>query len=701
MSSTIEIFGSVVTIPERVNGFIENWGTDNPKEQYWRRKDLPEYFSSVEYDKEGNALLTLQQREYALEEVRRCKEGFWFFNKGVETYITAKNYFYLQWWKLEDDIYPDYRDLDRRYFLFLNHWEKTPFCLGVIIGKKRRQGATSVATSNLVYECIFFKNSFCGLTSKTQIDAKTAFTNMVAFGYRQLPVFLKPKQLNNKDSVSELVFAHKSVDPKGGTASAIDSDLGHRSKIDYRAPSLNSYDSGRLSRGLLDEGSKLPKEVPFSTFISIISKTLIKGAKRVGFLECPSTTNAMTNGGEEFKKVWESADQFKYGKKTPNRLVKYMTPAYDGYMGFIDRYGISVIDPPDEDQFKYLVENFVGAGDLEEADVRLGAKQYLLERRKHLTGAELEEEVRMNPFSEKEMFMYSGTTCEFNSTNILNQIDKEENTPSYWRQSRLVLKTHTPAKIFPTQRVTEKTTIGFMDDEKCGWFILEEPIKPNYFKYNAGYFEPLNTMLYQVGVDTTQDRVAIAGSNPAITVFKKSLIIDGEETGMYPVALWISPTRLDIHFDEEVKKACLWYGCKANYEVDRRTDFYRYFCKENCQALLTWTPKILMNPLKPNKQPEYGSRSGDPFQLAQMLQISKWYIDGDSQDEYNGHVHRIKSIPMLKQALEYNHLDRTKSDLFVSLQMALVAVFGDMTIPPKKQDQRGLVLPQHKIKIPA
>ena len=42
-------------------------------------------------------------------------------------------------------------------------------------------------------------------------------------------------------------------------------------------------------------------------------------------------------------------------------------------------------------------------------------------------------------------------------------------------------------------------------------------------------------------------------------------------------------------------------------------------------------------------------------------------------------MHRIKSIPLLKQALHYDHNDRTKSDLFVSLQMALVPVFGDNT----------------------
>ncbi len=414
--SVIEIYNTKIYVKDfDDNTYIENWGTDIPKEQYWRRYDLPDYFSVVEFDKDENAILSPQQRAYALEEVRRCKEGFWFYNNGKPTYITGKNYFYLKWWKLEDDVYPDYRDTDRRWFLYLNHWENIPWCLGVIRGKKRREGATSQATSNLVYECIFFKNSFCGLTSKTQTDAKAAFTNMVSFGYRQLPVFLKPKQLNNKDSVSELVFAHKSVTNKGTHASAIDTDTGHRSKVDYRAPGKNAYDSGRLSRGLFDEGGKWPIEVPFSTFIGIVKKTMVKGAKRVGFMECPSTVNEMTkSGGDEYKKVWDSSDQFK-DDKTPSRLVRYFSPAYDGYLGFIDRYGMSVIDAPTDEQYEYLVEHYIGVGDLTEKDIKLGAKQYLINVRAALEGTALEEEIRMNPFDEKEMFAAANIGCLFNS----------------------------------------------------------------------------------------------------------------------------------------------------------------------------------------------------------------------------------------------------------------------------------------------
>ena len=134
-----KIYGINIEIPEP-NGYIETWGTDNPKEQYWRRIPLPSFFDLVEYNKEGDVLLTKQQEDYAREEVRRCKEGFFFMSNGKVKYVTGKNYFYLKFWKLEDDIYPDYRDLDRRYFTYLNHWENVSWCLGVVIGKKLGQG---------------------------------------------------------------------------------------------------------------------------------------------------------------------------------------------------------------------------------------------------------------------------------------------------------------------------------------------------------------------------------------------------------------------------------------------------------------------------------------------------------------------------------------------------------------------------------
>jgi hypothetical protein len=627
------IYNTEIELPEQPPiEEIENWGTDNPVEQYWRRRELPVYFEQVDYNKDGDALLDNRQRDYAREEVKRCKEGFWFLNNGIPTYITGKNYFYLQWWKLEDDIYPDYRDLDRRYFLYLNYWENIPWCLGVMIGKKRRQGQTSIGTSNLVYECIFYKNSICGLTSKTQTDAKAAFTNMVAFGYRQLPVFMKPKQLNNKDSVSELVFAHKSVDVKGIKGSAIDSDTGHRSKVDYRAPTKNAYDSGRLTRGLFDEGGKFPPEVPFSEFISIVSKTMVKGAKRVGFLEAPSTVNELTKGGgSEFKKLWDLADPTK--GRTPNRLVRYFTPAYDGFLGFIDKYGMSVIDEPTEEQYNYLVENFVGMGDITEEDVRMGAKNYLLAKRVGLDGSLLEEEIRMNPFDEKEMFQSATTSSLYNSVKINQQLDflsyneLTEKGNLIWENGD---------ELYSEKLGVNKEMVGInlgkviwvphpngKFEKVKGW----EPKEPNNVYERNGYFFPNSKYAIRIGCDPFKYDKTKDSRRSNCAAFAYQLEDPADENSefndMFVLKYVDRPLTTDLQYDAVLKMA--WYcGCQVLFE--RNVDGWKkYFNSKKCGGFLMW----LSGEVEPGIYTD-----GQGKTLQQICDFTEAYIEKNIQKVY-------------------------------------------------------------------
>ncbi len=586
MLETIKIYGTEIQLPEKPDASdIENWGTYDPNEQYWRRKEIPAFLSLVEYDSEGNALLNAEQASYANREVLRCKKGFWFYNNGIPTYISGKNYFYLSFWKLEDDIYPDYRDTDRRYFLFLDHWERTSWCLGIVRGKKRREGATSVATSNLVYECIFYKNSFCGLTSKTQVDAKAAFTNMVSFGYRQLPVFLKPKQLNNKDSVSELVFAHKSVEVRGAKGSIVDTDTGHRSRIDYRAPSLNSYDSGRLSRGLFDEGGKWAKENPFSTFISIVSKTLVKGAKRVGFIECPSTSNSMTSGGEEFKNVWDGADHFKYAK-TPNRLVKYFAPAYDGYLGFIDKFGMSVINEPTEEQYKFLVEYYVGAGDLDENDIKLGAKKYLEEKRKQLEGVQLEEEIRMNPFDEREMFMLRNNNCHFDAV-VLNDLYElaKVNESSAVEYGNYVWEGGIPF----TKAVWHKC-----DKESARWHRAKDFKTPEEtYEKRGSLFIPKNYVQFVSAVDPFQNSVVESGEGSKASSFVMNRYDKGDNDPIFDrmlVSKYHARPKMVELFHMDMALQCFAYGGQLLVEAKMDGGLRKFFVDNYLEMFLMKLP---------------------------------------------------------------------------------------------------------------
>ncbi len=666
----IDIYGSLITLPES-SEFIETWGTDNPKLQKWRRRELPDIFDVVKKDEDGNALLNPEQADFAKEEVRRCKEGFYFMNNGHLTYITGKNYFYLQWWKLEDDIYPDYRDADRRYFLFLNFWECVLWCLGIFRGKKRREGASSQATSNLIYECIFYTNSNCGLVSKTQIDSRDTFTDMAAFGYQQLPVFLKPRQLNREGSVTELVFAAK-IDKKNNNSKGL------RSKINYRAPVLNAYDRGRMSRILGDEGGKWPLDVPFSKFVAIVSKTLVKGAKRVGFMEAPSTVNEMTKGGGmQFKIAWDGANQFKTGgKKTPNRFVTYFTPAYDNYEGFIDEYGMSVIDEPTPEQYEYLVKRWVvkdpisgdTVSEVSEDDIKKGARAYVLSRRIGLTGELLEEEIRMNPCTVQEMFEAANTDCAFNSYNINQRKKILEDAPIYKRKV-----------LFYRDEDTQKVKWrDITDNEKnfhweITWGLNENQFQNNKFHILHGGKCPGRTDDGAIAVDSYSNSQGGRkyGSKACALIGRRSDLLDPENTGKPIGMLYGRPSEKDkLHL--QVLLAGEFYGYSIWYE-HTADDYDGFFKDRGKKGYLGIYPKSLIDPTKRETQDRHRGTPITPFSLTKQLDIGISYFEN--------HCDKIDWIEILDNALVFDPYDRTKYDILVSF-LILLSVLMERPIKP-------------------
>lgn len=693
MGEVISIYGTNYRCPDVPSEDKQvNYGLPK-KQQKWVRSEVPSIFDSVEYAKDGKLILTSEQDDYASQELSRCRDGVWVWIGGRLRYLSGRYYFYLKYYTLEDGNAPDFREADRSYFLFFEYWFAVLWCLGIIRIKKRRQGASSQSCSNILYEAIFYKNSNCGLISKTREDSKATFTEMVTNAYQQLPPFFKQKLLGKEETVTELVLAHE----RGGN-----------SKINYKAPVLNAYDRGRMSYVLGDEFGKLALDVPASKLLAIISKTLIKGVKRVGWIDMPSTVNELTKGGgAEYKKIFDAANQFKRNP-TVNRIVRFFQPAYEAYEGFIDEYGDSVVDAPTEEQYEYLVSKWVMRNEegtliseLSEEDIKLGAKVYIMHKRRDwLEGSDLEEEIRMNPCDEDEAFMYAGIGCEFNSINLKKQIQELEENPVFLRRARLNKGVEKIKSDFPGGKEKTKTSVDFMDDESGGWLLFEEPLKKNNFLDRGGMFEPQNRHLYQIGVDTKKDDLSLHGSKPTICVFKKSLIIEGVETGMKPVAFFIGKTRLEWHFDEEVLKACLWYGCTANYEVDARTDFYKYFWKNGGNMLLEWTPKFAQDPVKftPAKY-KPGTQSADPYQLAAQLQAAKMYIDGTDPNIYNGHVHRVVFVSLLKQLLKYDHSARTSFDEVVALMMSLLPVLGESDVPVKNEIKPKQILKQYKIKI--
>lgn len=668
----IDVYGTLCyTNDAPLETLIEGFGLP-AKDQKWVRKELPDIFDDVEYDKDGVALLNEDQRRYAAVEIERCKKGFWFYNNGIPTYITGKHYFYIQWWKLEDDIYPDYRDADRRYFLFLNHWERVLWCIGIARGKKRREGASSQATSNLIYECIFYTNSNCGLVSKTEKDSKETFVEMVSFGYTQLPAFLKPRQTNRADSVTELKFGNKVQ--KGGNV-----DKGQSSKVNFRAPVENAYDRGRMTRVLADEGGKWPLDVKFSKFISKVTKTMVKGAKRVGFCEAPSTVNELQKGGgAEFKNFWDNANQFHaQGRKTNNRFVTYFTPAYDNYEGFIDEYGMSVIDAPTEQQYEYLVSKWVIhdpitgeiTSELTEEDIRLGAKAYIASRRVGLTGDLLEEEIRQNPCTVDEMFEAAIDGCTFNISNInARKKDLLEN-PIYKRCGifrRELDGTIQWHDVEPKKSNFFWETTYLLDKKEACKFTWENNLKmPGRMHDGAmsvdGYSNSQGGRKY--------------GSKACAWVGRRFNILDPLNTGKAVGRLYGRPKQKE-ELHEQVMLAAEYYGYKVWYEHNA-DDYLGYFRDRGKINYLGSYPLSTIDPTKRKDADRWKGFPTTPFSLTKQLDTGVAYVEH--------HCELIDWVSLLDNLIKFDPYDRTKYDEVVSFLILLVVLMEAVPVPEPRR----------------
>lgn len=664
MSDTVEIYGAKIRFPEKCKeSEAMNYGLPR-KEQKWKRQELPSFFNTVEYDKLGNLILTDEQERHASEELKRCKKGVWIWIGGKMRYIPKRYYFYLQYYTLEDGSPPDFREADRLWFLFHEFWFNVLWVLFIIRTKKRRQGASSQACSNILYEAIFYKNSNCGLVSKTKEDSKDTFTQMITMAYRLLPVFLKPKQVNKEDSVTELVFAHKSQNIKEGIAAGAKSEEGHNSKINFRAPVVNVYDRGRLSYILLDELAKLPKDVPASQMLAIILKTLVKGVKRVGFGELPSTVNEMTKGGGiEFWKIWKFANQF-LRTPTVNRGVRFFQAAYEAYEGFIDEFGDSVIDEPTEEQYEYLVSKWVVynedgilISELSEEDIRLGAKHYIMvKRREGLEGMDLEEEIRMNPCTEDEAFLSSNTDCAFNSVNIHKRRKVLEETPRIKRN------------VF-FYRNDETQEVGWRDttpnEKSFHWeftFLLDKK-DANKHKYIGGLKTPDNISDGVITVDSYSNTQGGRkyGSKACALVGRRFNMLDPENTGRAIGMLYGRPKEKD-ELHSQVMLCAEWFGYEAFFEHTADA-YYPYFRDRGKINYLGRYPVSLIDPIKREDADRHRGTPITPFSLTKQLD------DGIAYFEH--HCDMIDFLEILDNALIFDPHNRTAYDILVSFLMLI------------------------------
>ena len=191
----VELHGLLVVLPKKPKR-SEILFHDKPKElQMWQRIPLPEELQRVRsMDEwfEKPAEFRNKFRSYVEKEFQRRRDGVWFYNNGLPTYITGRHYMFLQWSKI-DIGYPSYLAFQREIFLHMAACEVDPRCFGQLYTKCRRSGYTNICSAVLVDEASQVKEKLLGIQSKTGKDAQeNIFMKKVVAIFRSYPFFFKP-----------------------------------------------------------------------------------------------------------------------------------------------------------------------------------------------------------------------------------------------------------------------------------------------------------------------------------------------------------------------------------------------------------------------------------------------------------------------------------------------------------------------------
>lgn len=670
----------VFTIPD-VPRETEIYGYDLPKrQQKWVRQDMLPEIENKEKD-EIDILYTkdAKVRNWIDEENRRCIEGFWFYINGTPTYITGQNYFYLTWFKL-DVGYPEYRDVDRRWFYAWQVCEDNPKCLGIDYLKKRRDGFSYRAASVLLNDARKSFNANYGNVSKTGGDAKELFDKEV-YAFQELPPFFKPQVQSAEDVKKELVFkapvqkvTYKNKNTK--------KEISLNTKISWKNTADNAYDSYKLKKIIGDEVGKW-EEADFEKWMQIVEKCLTLGAgkKIVGKALMGTTVNEPTQegtakkrriGAKAFENVWNksSSRQKTSNGQTLSGLFRYFVPAYDGLEGFIGEYGESIIDEPTQEQKEYLLS-------IDPDDECIGSRKFLENKRKaYIDSGDLAgyyEECRMHPFEEQEAFREGANKVHtYDITKIFNQLDY--NKSFLFQNPHLVMRGN-----FMWQAGKKDTFVEWHPNTEGKWLITWMPEVENRNKTSIRHGKkfPGNTEAGCFGLDPYDNKVTTDNrrSNAACYGTRRFDIMNPQNTG-FPVVEYVNRPKLPETMWEDMIMMAVFYGWEVLVE-NNKIGTINYFRMRGYENYLMDRPEETQTAYSSANQKEKGiPLSGDEARQSLIYAVESFVvnyvglIEKEGEQPYMGKVYFDNLLKCLSQ-FDYEQ-KWTKFDEMVGFGLSLL-----------------------------
>ena len=650
------------------------------KHDKWTASDLPVEFKRIQtiFDWETYPR-EFKEKWYVYidKEFTRRDEGYWFSNKGNDTYITGTHYMYLQWSKI-DVGRPEFREANRLFFIFWEACKADTRCYGICYLKNRRSGFSFMSSSETVNQATISSDSRFGILSKTGSDAKKMFTDKVVPISTHYPFFFKPIQDGMDRPKTELAYRvpASKLTRKSITQNSKREILeGLDTTIDWKNTGDNSYDGEKLRLLVHDESGKWERPDNILNNWRVTKTTLRLGSRIIGKCMMGSTSNALDKGGDNFKKLFYASDVTKRNRngQTSSGLYSLFIPMEWNYEGFIDSYGIPVFETPGKP-----VEGPYGD------PIDIGVIEHWENEADGLKDDPdaLNEFYRQFPRTEEHAFRDETKNSIFNLQKIYEQIDYNDNAKS----SGLVSRGN-----FQWENGVKDSRVIFTPDLKGRFNISWVPglnlqnrvILKNGMKY------PGNEHIGAFGCDSydisgTTDGGGSKGALHGLTKFS----MEDAPSNTFFLEYIARPQTAEIFF-EDVLMALVFYGMPLLAENNKPRLLY-YIKRRGYRGYSINRPDKTANKLSVAER-EIGGIPNSSEDIKQVHAAAiESYIDKYVGLQENGDYGNIYFNTTLNDWSKFNITNRTKFDATISSGLAIIACNRHLYHPKKLRTTKVL-----------
>ena len=645
------------------------------KSKSWERTELPNELKKIKtiFDWE-NYPIDFKEKwyDYIDKEFTRREQGFWFNNKGLDTYVTGTHFMYLQWSKI-DVGKPDFREANRLFFIFWEACKADSRSYGMCYLKNRRSGFSFMSSAETVNLATISSDSRYGILSKSGPDAKSMFTDKVVPISVNYPFFFKPIQDGMDRPKTELAYrvpASKFTRKKLDTNETVKEITGLDTTIDWKNTGDNSYDGEKLKLLVHDESGKWERPNNILNNWRVTKTTLRLGSRVIGKCMMGSTSNALDKGGENFKKLYYDSDVTKRNRngQTRSGLYSLFIPMEWNYEGYIDSYGIPVFDTPRKD--------VVGPHG---NPIDLGVIEYWQNEVDGLKGDQdaLNEFYRQFPRTEDHAFRDEAKQSLFNLTKIYEQIDFNGDL----KHSSLVTKGS-----FQWRDGVKDTSVIFVPNNNGRFLVTWVPPEnlQNRVIVKSGVKYPGNDGLGAFGCDSydISGTVDNRGSNGALHGLTSFSMLDVPPNHFF-LEYIARPQTAEIFF-EDVLMACVFYGMPILCENNKPRLLY-HFKRRGYRGFSMNRPDKIYNKLSITERDIGGiPNSSEDIKQAHAAAIET-YIENfiGLQDKGYGDMYFQKT---LNDWSRFNINNRTKHDASISSGLAIMACNKNRYRPIPKRE---------------